>query len=94
MATPLASAGETNWLGADLYYALRKPGMSLGARAAEVYAALARKKDAYFDVVDFLPFLALYYVHIPTLLCRNVWKGNRWAKIDLCIGKMTEENGD
>ena len=27
-------------------------------------------------------------------LARNVRTGNKWAKIDPCIGKMTEENGD
>ena len=41
-----------------------------------------------------LPFLALHYLHVPTLLMRNLIRGNKWAKIDLCIGKMTEENGD
>jgi len=31
---------------------------------------------------------------VPVLLLRNLRRGNKWAKIDLCIGKMTEENGD
>merc|ERR1711865_418461 len=52
------------------------------------------KKDAYYDPRDPLPSLALLYVHLPTLLARNIYKGNNWAKIDPCIGKMTEENGD
>ena len=43
---------------------------------------------------DVLPLLALYYIHIPTLLVRNIRRGNKWAKIDLCIGKLTEVNGD
>lgn len=41
-----------------------------------------------------MPFLALHFLHFPVLLARNVWRGNRWAKIDMCIGKLTEENGD
>ena len=92
--TPLPSAGETNWIAVDAYYALRKPGLSLGARASELYAALFEKKDAYFEPSNILPFLALHYLHIPTLLLRNIYRGNRWAKIDMCIGKLTEENGD
>ena len=60
----------------------------------ELAEALFAKKDAYYDVDDVLPFLALYYLHIPTLLVRNIKRGNRWAKIDLCIGKLTEVNGD
>ena len=51
-------------------------------------------KDAYFDYADPLPFLAHFCVHLPTLLVRNLYNGNKWAKIDPCIGKMTEENGD
>jgi hypothetical protein len=92
--TPSATAGETNWTVVDLYYALAKPGLSLTQRLREVLATFACKKDAYYDPYDVLPFLALHYVHIPTLLARNVWRGNRWAKIDMCIGKLTEENGD
>ena len=60
----------------------------------EVRDAILYKKDAYYDPDDVWPFLALYYWHIPTLLVRNIMKGNRWAKIDLCIGKLTEVNGD
>ena len=92
--TPLPSAGETNWLAVDLYYALRKPGLTLLERCRQVYEALALKKDAYWEPGNVLPFLALHYLHIPVLLARNVWRGNRWAKIDMCIGKLTEENGD
>ena len=41
-----------------------------------------------------LPFLAHLFVHLPMLLLRNLRTGNKWAKIDPCIGKLTEENGD
>ena len=62
--------------------------------AAALLSAVLFKKDAYFDVSDPLPFLGALFVHLPTLLARNVRTGNKWAKIDPCIGKMTEENGD
>merc|ERR1740138_1911289 len=92
--TPLPSAGETNWFAVDAYYALTKPGYTLTERLALLSEALFEKKDAYYDPRDLLPFLALHYVHIPTLLCRNIWRGNQWKKIDMCIGKLTEVNGD
>ena len=92
--TPLPSSCESCWTAVDVWYALSKPGLSLTQRAKEIYACLFEKKDAYFDPYDVLPFLALHYVHIPTLLARQIRKGNRWAKIDMCIGKLTEENGD
>ena len=63
-------------------------------RVAAASESLFVKKDAYFEPDDVLPFLALYYIHIPTLLVRNIRRGNTWAKIDLCIGKLTEVNGD
>ena len=31
------------------------------------------KKDAYFSPTELLPFLALHFVHIPTLLARNIY---------------------
>jgi len=91
---PTSTAGETNWTVVDLYFALAKPGLTLSQRVHEIFSIFVSKKDAYFDAFDVLPFLALHFVHIPTLLARNVYRGNRWAKIDMCIGKLTEENGD
>ena len=31
---------------------------------------------------------------VRTILVEHHRRGNRWAKIDMCIGKLTEENGD
>ena len=94
---PLPDVVETYWLFAEAWAALTKPGLSLATapgRALSLLRTVLHKKDAYFEPHDPLPFLALLFIHLPTLLLRNVWKGNRWAKIDPCIGKMTEENGD
>merc|ERR1712146_541293 len=94
---PLPTAAETTWLFAEVWAAIAKPGLSLvtaPARIAKLLHALASTKDAYFDPFDPLPFLALHLIHLPTLLIRNIARGNRWAKIDPCIGKLTEENGD
>ena len=90
---PRADVVETYWLFSEAWAALTKPGAKL-SRAAALLSAVLFKKDAYFDVSDPLPFLGALFVHLPTLLARNVRNGNKWAKIDPCIGKMTEENGD
>ena len=90
---PRADVVETYWLFSEAWAALTKPGAKL-SRAAALLSAVLFKKDAYFDVSDPLPFLGALFVHLPTLLARNVRTGNKWAKIDPCIGKMTEENGD
>jgi len=93
--TPLPSAKEACWIGFELYAALcLGKGRGVFSRVAAALESLFVKKDAYFEPGDVMPFLALYYVHIPTLLVRNIRKGNKWAKIDLCIGKLTEVNGD
>lgn len=34
------------------------------------------------------------HAQMPMLLLRNVWRGNPWTKIDLCIGKLAELYGD
>jgi len=91
---PKSDAVETNWLAVDLYYALQKPNLSPAQRLRAMYKAVFENKDAYWERDDLLPFLALHFVHIPTLLLRNIWRGNKWAKIDMCIGKLTEVNGD
>jgi len=92
--TPLPSAREACWIGFELYDALLGKGRTPFGRVSAALESLFVKKDAYYEPDDVLPFLALYYVHIPTLLMRNIRRGNKWAKIDLCIGKLTEVNGD
>ena len=99
---PLPSVVETYWLFSEAMgavKAIRQAGVAkapyvAAQRAAALLSTVLLKKDAYFTYDDPLPFLALLYVHIPVLLLRNLVTGNKWAKIDPCIGKMTEENGD
>lgn len=91
---PLPTAATSIWMLVEIFYAFAKPGYSLAQRVKRIYDALFVQKDSYFNWDDMLPFLALHLIHVPTLLFRNMRSGNRWAKIDLCIGKMTEENGD
>lgn len=53
-----------------------------------------RGRDAVFDQNDPLPFLMLHHWHIPLLLCRSLWSGKSWKKIDFNIGKLVQANGD
>ena len=78
---PRADVVETYWLFSEAWAALTKPGAKL-SRAPPPSSAVLFKKDAYFDVSDPLPFLGALFVHLPTLLARNVRTGNKWAKID------------
>jgi len=92
---PLASVVETYWLFSEVWALVTTSTLlSFLGHAKKLLHTLLHKKDAYFDAADPLPFLAHLYVHLPMLLIRNVHTGNKWAKIDPCIGKMTEENGD
>ena len=91
---PMPTHEETCWIACELFYTLTDSKKTLLERAYAVYEAFFVKKDAYWDPDDVLPFLALYYIHVPTLLIRNIARGNKWKKIDLCIGKLTEINGD
>merc|ERR1712166_1288927 len=59
----------------------------LGAVLANPESNLFDKKDAYYGPRDPLPSLAQLYVHLPTLLARNICTGNKWAKIDPYIFK-------
>merc|ERR1740124_882270 len=59
------------WLFSEVWAALAQPGLRT---AANLLDALLHKKDAYYDAHDPLPSLALLYVHLPTLLARNICK--------------------
>lgn len=50
--------------------------------------------EALFDCDDPLPFLAMHYEQIPSLLLRLLCSGRRWVGVDLCIGKVVEAEGD
>ena len=94
---PLPGVVETYWLFSEVWAAIAKPGRTpraMAGRFLSLLHTLAYKKDAYFDAEDPLPFLAHLFIHLPMLLLRNLRSGNKWAKIDPCIGKLTEENGD
>jgi len=61
------------------------------------YNALATEisgKDAILDSSDPLPFLVTNHLQMPLLLITTAIKGRPWKKLDFCIGKVVEIDGD
>eukprot|EP00775_Hariotina_reticulata_P007119 gene7120-7333_t len=87
--TPLASSRPTYWWWNEVARLV----MNVGYLPEFVKVTLSGA-DAVFDVRDPMPFLALHYLQVPILLLGNVWRGNPWKKVDLCIGKIAELYGD
>lgn len=86
---PPPGTRPTYWLHHELWHALRQP-----ATAGRRLRALVRGRDAVLDGRDPLPFLALYAVHLPSLLLANLRAGRPWLRIDVNIGKLVEPAGD
>jgi len=51
-------------------------------------------RDSDFDVDDPLPFLMRNHCQLPYLLLDTLRKETPWLKLDFCIGKVVELNGD
>ena len=51
-------------------------------------------RDSDFDVDDPLPFLMRNHCQLPYLLLDTLKKDTPWLKLDFCIGKVVELNGD
>lgn len=79
----------TYWLHHEVWQGLRHPSSAAGRLRTVV-----RGTDAVLDGRDPLPFLALYHLHLPSLLLRSLRTGRPWLKIDVNIGKLVEPAGD
>lgn len=55
---------------------------------------LATEREADFDAEDPLPFLLRNHFQLPGLLWGTMVQGTPWKKLDFCIGKVVELNGD
>jgi len=51
-------------------------------------------RDSDFDVDDPVPFLMRNHCQLPYLLLDTLRKETPWLKLDFCIGKVVELNGD
>jgi len=51
-------------------------------------------RDSDFDIDDPLPFLMRNHFQLPYLLLNTLRKDIPWLKLDFCIGKVVELNGD
>jgi len=55
---------------------------------------LLTEREADFDPEDPLPFLMRNHFQLPGLLWGTMVQGTPWKKLDFCIGKVVELNGD
>merc|ERR1719189_2578411 len=51
-------------------------------------------RDSDLDVEDPLPFFMKNHFQMPYLLLDTLRRANPWLKLDFCIGKVIELNGD
>ena len=58
------------------------------------FSLLLQGRDSDFDVDDPLPFLMRNHVQLPYLLLETLVRDTPWLKLDFCIGKVVELNGD
>lgn len=52
------------------------------------------EREADFDAEDPMPFLLRNHFQLPGLLLGTMIQGTPWKKLDFCIGKVVELNGD
>lgn len=89
MLLPLDNSPSVYWLFHELF------SLAFRGNKKATLKHLMEGTDAYLSPQDPLPFFMLHALHLPVLLLRNMRVGgNPWSKIDLCIGKLTEVNGD
>ena len=89
------AAGKTYHFADELFKLLKIPNYGhqrittspLGQAANEM-------KDADLDLYDPLPFFLKIHLQIPSLLVHNLNSGKLWKKIDFCIGKVVELDGE
>ena len=88
MITPNLSARPTYWLYHELWRLVSRAGRLGRLRT------LAGGKDAILTRWDPWPFFAVHHLQMPSLLWRNLRRGNGWTRMDFNIGKLVEKGGD
>lgn len=88
---PMRGERPTHWLGHEVWRLTSAKSRQLRSR---LWKRLRSGEDAVFEWTDPLPFVALYYLHIPRLLWQNFRQNKPWLRIDFNIGKLVEEGGD
>lgn len=72
------------------FFRYRDPHYASGGMRGFLRRVFLAEKDSDFDAADPLPFILRTHYQIPALLCDTFYSGNRWEKVDFCIGKMVE----
>lgn len=88
MITPNPSARPTYWIYHEIWRLLTQPGRR------RRLATIVRGKDAILTRWDPMPFFAVHHLQMPSLLWRNLRRGNGWTRMDFNIGKLVEVGGD
>ena len=86
-------AGKTFHYADELFKLLRVP--NYGHQRLSLCSILGeRMQDADLDLSDPWPFFCKIHLQIPSLLVYNLFSGKFWKKIDFCIGKVVEIDGE
>lgn len=88
MIVPNPTARPTYWLYHELWRLVTSAG-----RVARLRTIL-RGKDAILTRWDPWPFFGVHHLQMPSLLLRNLRRGNGWSRMDFNIGKLVETGGD
>lgn len=88
-AEPVLGAPPRYWLHHEVWQLLTRSGS-----AREHLRTLLRGRDAVLEPEDPLPFLALWHLHLPSLLVAELRRGGSWLRIDPNIGKLVQPAGD
>lgn len=88
MITPDPTARPTYWLYHELWRLLTERGRTARLRT------ILRGKDAILTRWDPWPFFGVHHLQMPSLLLRNLLRGNGWSRMDFNIGKLVETGGD
>lgn len=64
------------------------------AHVLDLVVRIFTEREADFDSEDPVPFLMRNHFQLPGLLLGTAWRGTPWKKLDFCIGKVVELNGD
>ena len=87
------ATGETFHYADELFKLLRVP--NYDCQKLSLLSVLGREmQDADLNLSDPLPFFFKIHLQIPSLLIHNFISDKFWKKIDFCIGKVVELDGE
>ena len=97
--TPLISSKPTFWLYNEVFKVIPTSFFNYGKTSNEhgifnFLQLVFTGRDSDLDIDDPLPFFMRNHFQMPYLLLDTLMTGKPWLKLDFCIGKVVEINGD